>query len=132
RAGKVFEDLYKANPKDLRGLVGVTETLVSANKMGDAVKVMEASVSQAPDRRDFRLVLANMYVRDRRYDDAIRAYNELLKTDPKSSDLLIRLAETQRRKGDVNQAIDTFRRASQTAPSDSAPLLQLALLLDGT
>ena len=132
RAGKVFEDLYKANPKDLRGLVGVTETLVSSNKMGEAVKIMETSVSQAPERRDFRLVLANMYVRDQRYDDAIRTFNDLLKTDPKSADLLIRLAETQRRKGDVNTAIETFRRASQAAPADSAPLLQLALLLDGT
>ncbi len=132
RAGKIFEDLYKANPKDLRGLVGITETLASANKMGEAVKVMETSVSQAPERRDFRAVLANMYVRDQRYDDAIHSLNELLKTDPKSADLLIRLAETQRRKGDVNLAIDTFRRASQAAPADSAPLLQLALLLDGT
>ena len=118
--------------KDLRGLVGMTETMVAANRMGDAVKIMEGSVSAAPDRRDFRLVLANVYVRDQRFDDAIHIYDELLKSEPKSADLLIRLAETQRRKGDVNTAIDTFRRASQAAPTDSRPLLQLAVLLDGT
>ena len=132
RAEQIFQDLYKANPKDLRGLVGITETLVASNKFGDAIKIMETSVSGSPERRDFRLVLANVYVRDQRYDDAIHVYEELLKSEPKSSDLLIRLAETQRRKGDVNLAVDTFRRAAQASPTDSRPLLQLGMLLDGT
>lgn len=132
RAEQIFQELYKANPKDLRGLVGITETLVAGNKFGDAIKIMETSVSGSPERRDFRLVLANVYVRDQRYDDAIHVYEGLLKSEPKSSDLLIRLAETQRRKGDVNLAVDTFRRAAQAAPTDSRPLLQLGMLLDGT
>jgi tetratricopeptide (TPR) repeat protein len=132
RAEQIFQELYKANPKDLRGLVGVTETLVSANRFGDAIKIMENTVSASPDRRDFRLVLANVYVRDQRYDDAIHVYEGLLKVDPKSADLLMRLAETQRRKGDVNLAVDTFRRAAEVAPTDSRPLLQLGMLLDGT
>ena len=132
RAEQVFQELYRANPKDLRGLVGMTETMVAANRIGDAVKIMETTVSAAPERRDFRLVLANVYVRDQRFDDAIHVFDELLKSEPKSADLLIRLAETQRRKGDVNMAIDTFRRACQAAPTDSRPLLQLAVLLDGT
>ena len=79
-----------------------------------------------------KLALANLLAKDQRYDDAIAIYNSLLQADPKSSDLLFRLGETQRRKGDVNVAIETFRRASQSAPSDPRPLLQLALLMDGT
>ena len=132
KAEEIFDDLYKANPKDVRGLVGKVETLASANQMGDAIKVMETTVDKNPDRRDFRLVLANMYVRNQRYDDAIHLLQELLKSDPKSIDLLIRMAETQRRKGDINTAIDTFRRASQANPTDTRSLLQLGLLMDGT
>ena len=132
RAGEVFGDLYKANPKDVRGLVGMIETMASSNKVAEAIKVMEKTVAETPDRRDFRLVLANMYVRGQRYDDAIHLLEELLKTEPRSADLLIRLAETQRRKGDINVAIDTFRRASQASPTDTRPLLQLGLLMDGT
>ena len=131
RAGQVFGDLYKANPKDIRGLVGVIETMASENKMGDAIKTMETSITQNPERKDFRLALANMYVRDLRYDSAIQVFVELLKSEPKSADLLLRMAETQRRKGDVNTAIDTFRRASQSSPNDTRPLLQLGLLMDG-
>jgi Flp pilus assembly protein TadD len=73
-----------------------------------------------------------LYVRDQHYDDAVKIFQSLLKTDPKSADLLVRLAETERRKGDVNAAIDTFRLASQAAPADTRPLLQLGLLMDGT
>jgi tetratricopeptide (TPR) repeat protein len=132
RAEQIFGDLYKANPKNIRGLVGMIETMASENRMGDAIKTMEASVAREPDRRDFRLALANMYVRDQRFDAAIQILQDLLKNDPKSADLLLRLAETQRRKGDINAAIDTFRRASQAAPNDTRPLLQLGLLMDGT
>jgi tetratricopeptide (TPR) repeat protein len=132
RAEQIFGDLYKANPKDIRGLVGVVETMVSENKMRDAVSLVEKSAAAEPDRRDFRLALADLYVRDNRFDDAIHLYQDLLKNDPKSADLLLRLAETQRRKGDINTAIETYRRAAQAIPSDPRPLLQLGLLMDGT
>ena len=132
RAQQVFDDLYKANPKDSRGLIGLIETMASQNRMADAIKLLQDSVARDPERRDYRMALANLYVRDQRYDDAVKLLQELLKTDPKSADLLLRLAETQRRKGDVNAAIETFRLASQAAPADARPLLQLGLLMDGT
>jgi len=132
RAEQVFGDLYKANPKDSRGLIGMIETMASQNRTGEAIKVMEETIAREPERQDYRLALANMYVRDQRYDSAIDLLQNLLKADPKSADLLLRLAETERRKGDINTAIETFRRASQAAPADTRPLLQLGLLLDGT
>lgn len=132
KAEQVFGDLYKSNPRDIRGLVGVVETLVSQERMGDAIKQMQVSETKEPERRDLKLALANLYVRDQRYDDAIQLFQTLLQSDPKSTNLLLELAETQRRKGDINLAIDTFRRASQSAPSDTKPLLQLGLLMDGT
>ena len=131
-AEQVFDDLYKANPKDSRGMIGLVETMASQNHMADAIKLLQGGVARQPERRDFQLALANLYVRDQRYDDALKLLQGLLKTDPKSADLLLRLAETERRKGDVNAAIETFRLASQAAPADARPLLQLGLLMDGT
>ncbi len=132
QAEQVFNDLYKTNPKDIRGLVGIVETLVGQNKMADAIQAMQKASDKEPDRQDMKLALANLYVRDLRYDDALKIYNALLQLDPKSSDLLVRVAETERRIGDINTAIETFRRASQAAPTDTKPLLQLGLLMDGT
>jgi tetratricopeptide (TPR) repeat protein len=132
KAEQVFGGLYKSNPADLRGLVGVIETLASENRMDEAIRQVQTALTREPDRRDMKLVVANLYVRAEKYDDAIGTYQGLLEKDPRSADLLFRMAETQRRKGDLNQAIDTFRRASQAAPSDTNSLLQLGLLMDGT
>jgi tetratricopeptide (TPR) repeat protein len=132
KAQQVFGELYKSNPRDIRGLVGIVETMVSQQRMGDAIQQMQASLEKEPDRRDLKLALANLYVRDQRYDQALQLFQTLLQSDPKSTTLLLQLAETQRRKGDINLAIETFRRASQAAPSDTRALLQLGLLMDGT
>ena len=132
RAEEAFSEMSKANPKDSRGLLGVVESMSSENHLPQGIKLVEDVLAKEPGRRDLEVALANLYVRDMRYDAAIGRYQDLLKADPKSGDLLLRLAEAQRRKGDINAAIDTFRRASQAAPTDARPLLQLGLLLDGT
>jgi len=132
KAEQVFSDLYKENPKDMRGLVGVVETMASQNHMDDAIKEMQKSIEAQPERQDLKLALGNLYVRSERYDDAVKLFQQLIDKDPRSADLLFRMAETYRRKGDLNVAIDTFRKASQAAPNDTASLLQLGLLMDGT
>lgn len=132
RAEEAFSELSKTNPKDSRGLLGMVETMSSEGHLPQGIKLVEDALAKEPGRRDLEVALANLYVRDMRYDAAIGRYQDLLKNDPKSGDLLLRLAEAQRRKGDINSAIDTFRRASQATPTDARPLLQLGLLLDGT
>jgi tetratricopeptide (TPR) repeat protein len=127
---QIFSDLHRANPSDPRGLVGVVETLASQKHMDPAIAVMNRAIDE-PDRRDHRLFLANLLVRDEKYDQAIQIFQALLVKEPTSADLLLRLAESYRRKGDLNAAIDAFRRCSQAAPSDPAPLLQLGLLMEG-
>jgi tetratricopeptide (TPR) repeat protein len=132
RAEEAFAQLIKTSPKDSRGLLGIVEVMSSQGHLADGIKLVEDALVKDPGRHDLELALANLYVRDMRYDAAVTRYQDLLKSDPNSGDLLLRLAEAERRKGDVNAAIDTFRRASQATPTDARPLLQLGLLLDGT
>jgi tetratricopeptide (TPR) repeat protein len=131
-AERVFGELHKENPKDIRGLVGVVETLASQDRMTDAIAEMQRSVNAEPNRRDLKLTLGNLYVRSEQYDEAIKIYQDLVSKEPKSADLLFRLGETYRRKGELNTAMDRFRQSSQAAPSDPTPLLQLGLMMDGT
>jgi tetratricopeptide (TPR) repeat protein len=132
KANQVFGDLNKSNPKDSRGLIGVVETLAAEDRIPDAVAQMEQAVKAEPDRRDLKLALANLYVREKQYDRATAIFKEELDKDPKSHDILYKLAETSRLKGDVNTAIDYFKRAHEVAPNDTRSLLQLGLLMDGT
>jgi tetratricopeptide (TPR) repeat protein len=131
-ADEVFGKLYKDFPKDHRGLVGVTETMVAEKHIPEAIAEMNKAITAEPDRRDLKLFMANLDVVGERYDQAIQILQGLLEKDPKDPNLLFRLAEAYRRKGDNNLAADTFRRASQAAPNNPQPLLALALILDGT
>ncbi len=131
-AEDVFGKLDKDFPKDHRGLVGVTETMVAQKHIPQAIDEMKQALAAEPNRRDLKLYVANLDVVGERYDDAIEIYQDLLKDDAKDAGLLYRLAETYRRKGDLEKAIDYFRRSSQAAPNNAQPLLALALVLDGT
>ncbi len=130
KAEQVFEALYKDNPKDNRGLFGITETMAAQNRMDDAIKELAKASAAEPERMDLKLGLANFDVRAQRYDDAIGIYKTLLEKQPGSADLLYRLAEAYRRKGDINLAADTFRKSSQAAPNSTLPLMQLGLILE--
>ena len=130
KAEQVFEALYKDNPKDNRGLFGITETLAAQNRMDDAIKELAKASAAEPERMDLKLGLANLDFRAQHYDDAIGIYKALLEKQPNNADLLFRLAETYRRKGDINLAADTFRKSSQAAPNSTLPLLQLGLILE--
>ena len=130
KAEQLFGELYKSNPSDSRGLGGLTEALVAEGRMSDAIKQAEQASAADPQRRDLKLFVAKLYVRDKRYDGAVNIYHALLEKDPKNANLLMQLAETERRKGDVNAAMDAFRQCSQQAPNDTLCLTQLGMLLE--
>ncbi len=132
KAEQVFSDLYKTNPEDRRGLIGITETMAAQGHIGDAIKETEKASQREPERRDLKLFLANLYKRAERYDDAIKLYQVLLDKEPKNADLLFKSAETLRLKGDLNASMENFRKCSQAAPSDTTCLMLLAMVLQGT
>ncbi|HSP67474.1 MAG TPA: tetratricopeptide repeat protein [Bryobacteraceae bacterium] len=132
KAEQVFVALNHDNPRDPRGLFGITETLAAQNRMNDAIKEMDKAIAAEPERTDLVLGRANFYVRAQRYDEAIAAYKKLLEKEPGSADLLFRLGEAYARKGDINLAAETFRKDIQAAPNNTLPLLRLGLILETT
>lgn len=132
QAEQTFRKLREIAPNDLRGLVGLTETLMSESRPAQAIQLMQMESDQNPTRRDLREALANLLVRGESYDAAIGIYRELLEQEPKSGNLLSKLGETYRRKGDLNAAKETFQRAMDADPTNATAALQLAMLLDGT
>ena len=129
KAEQTFGALYRDN-HDSRGLLGITETLASQDRLADAIKEMDKAIAAEPNRAELKLARANFYVRAERYDDAIATFKALLEQQPNSADLLYRLGETYRRKGDINLAADAFRKSSQAAPNSTIPLVQLGLILE--
>jgi len=130
KAEQLFTALNHDNPRDPRGLFGITETMAAQNRLNDAIKEMDKAIAADPARTDLLLARANFYVRAQRYDDAIAAYKKMLEKEPNSADLLYRLGETYTRKGDINLAADTFRKNVQAAPNNTLPMLRLGVILE--
>jgi tetratricopeptide (TPR) repeat protein len=132
KAGEVFGNLHKEDPKDLGGLIGVVETMASEKHMDEAIQTMQEASQAEPKRSDLKLALANLEVRAQKYDDAIQIFSGLLSQQPKAAGLMFRLAETYELKGDLNSAVGELRQCSQVAPSNTACLLQLGQMLERT
>ena len=89
----------KNNPKDIRGVVGMVETLASQKKMDEAIKTVQTTLEQDPKRDDYRTVLANLYARSDRFDEAIKIFEELSKSQPRNGELVYALMMWRRRRG---------------------------------
>jgi tetratricopeptide (TPR) repeat protein len=133
----LFRQIYILDPEDSRGPAGLTESYMAEQRPNDAIQVMQEETAKYPDRTDLRLMLGNLYVRTEQYDVAIAEFQRVLDTGKNLSSattavLLFRIAETNRRKGDLNEAMRLFRASADANPKDTKPLLQVALLLEGT
>jgi Flp pilus assembly protein TadD len=98
----------------------------------EAIKLVQEEIRRDPQQAQWPAMLAALYVRAERFDDAIPVYQQLVARFPKASIHMFRLGETYRRKGDLNAAIEWIRKASAESPNDPGILLQLGLLLEGT
>jgi tetratricopeptide (TPR) repeat protein/beta-lactamase regulating signal transducer with metallopeptidase domain len=134
-AEELFRQIYIQDPEDSRGLRGVTESYMAEGKLDAAIQLVQQEVARHPEQAELRLILANLYVRTTQYDLAIAEFQQVLSSDPNATNkegILLRMGEAYRRKGDLSAAIVWFKAAADANPKDPAPLLQLALVLDGT
>jgi tetratricopeptide (TPR) repeat protein len=132
KAEQIFTEMYKQNPNDLRGFIGVVEMMALQGHMPEAIKEVEQGIARNPDKKQLQVLRANLLVRSNRIDEAIGVYQNLSNAEPKNADLWVRLGQSYRLKGDLNAALEAFKRASQAAPGDTNALMQIGLLMENT
>jgi len=121
-----FMALMQAN--DPRGLPGIMESKVNQGQWPQAIKFAEDQLRQAPDRDDYRLVLAKIYFRAGKYAECASEYQKLIAKNPKSSELYVRLGEAKVTAGDTKGAVEAYLKAKEIDPADAVPSLDLAIL----
>ncbi|MEK7404324.1 MAG: tetratricopeptide repeat protein [Acidobacteriota bacterium] len=132
-AEQAFQKLHEtAAPADLRGLMGLSEAYASQDQYAKAIDLLRSELGKNPEQSGIRQALANIAVRAKRYDVAISEYNNLLAKAPSDGALHLRVGEAQRRSGDIKAATASFRKSMQFLPNEPAPVVALALLLEGS
>lgn len=76
---------------------------------------LEEAVLEDPNDPDLRVALAEVYLHERKFDEAIEQYNEALKADEDRQDALLGLGLAYREKGDRDQALSVFTKLIEVA-----------------
>jgi len=75
-----------------------------------AIDNLDTYVQAFPQDRKAREFLVSMYLATDRYDDAIKFYEEMLKTDPKDSKAMQSIAQMYFKKGDFDTAVQWLKK----------------------
>ncbi len=136
---KQAEDEFRALTQagDSRGTTGLIQCAIAQQHGDQAIQLASRQLQSAPDRQDYRMALAQVYVASGNFNSAAEQFqilikNDLIAKDPKSARLYLQLGEAKVRGGDVAGALAVFQTARQLAPTDAAPAFDLALLYDRT
>ena len=101
--------------KDLQAELAAADGLYNAQKWDEAIAAYRAIMAKAPALSVINLQIAAVYRNKKEYDNAIAAYNDLLKVDPNNDKAKVGIGMTNLEKGDLAAAEETLTRASEGA-----------------
>ncbi len=124
-------------------LVGRGQALVALGRLADAVTALTAAVAANPALTDvarqidvlrFRaeqqaLTAARQAAREKRFDEAIAAFQSAITASPDSAFLYRELGDAEAQKGDVDAALEHWRRAVEGDSTDVRALEQIGDVL---
>ena len=141
KATSEFDKVWKSNPPDTRGLLGLQAVKLSQGKGAEAVATLRDLVQKNPNVPAYRDQLANFeatagaqIIRSnpegakQLFQQSADDYKEILKTNPQSADTWLRLGMIQRQLGQTDQALSSFQQASRIDPKNVNALLNQAML----
>jgi tetratricopeptide (TPR) repeat protein len=143
KASTEFQQVWSANPPDVRGFIGLQLIKLAQGQADDAVRSLQDLVQKNPNISGYRYQLANFeataageYARSKPdrakqlLQQAADNYQEVLKTNPKSTDVWVRLGLVQRELKDNDAALKSFQEAEKINPRDVGALGQEGMLLE--
>jgi tetratricopeptide (TPR) repeat protein len=143
KASAEFGKVWKMNPPDVRGFIGLQTIKLAQGKGEDGIQALEDLLQQNPKDLNLRYQLAMFESRvgaemlpsnsthgKELLQEAANNYKEILKTKSDSADVWVRLGAVQRQLGQFDAALASFEQASNADPRDAAAALNQALLLE--
>jgi tetratricopeptide (TPR) repeat protein len=114
-AVRVLSDLSMRRPADAAGRRLLSQALVAAGRLPEAIQQLEEARAQAPDDLELAFALASGYVRVNKVGDADRLFREIASARPlPQTDMLI--GRTYRDAGEYGRAGEWFEAALAKDP----------------
>jgi len=133
KARKTYQKATEVNPNSQQTFFNLALVLESSGQRKRAFEKLERSLDLNPNYSRARRVLANLLVKENRYDEAVAHYNYILQHEPKDFDTQFCVAEAYRKKSeklstkvDLEQAAHAYAQALEIKPYDKKTLFSLA------
>jgi tetratricopeptide (TPR) repeat protein len=126
-AAQTYRDVLKTKPGDMNALNGLVALLVQEKRPEAAIGLLQDTLKNAgqanqvqPNSIDVgsvQILLADVYVSQQRYDEAIAIYNEVEKANKQDFRPVLGQALILKQQGKVEAAKPLFTKAAELAPA---------------
>ncbi len=143
KAAQQYDHVWKSNPPDNRGFVGLQTVKLAEGKGEDAIQALQDLVQKNPKILEYRYQLAgfeatagaqamksNPTRANQLFEQAAEGYKEILKTTSNAADVWLRLGVLQRQLKQYDAALASFEQAGNADPHNASAFLNEAMLFD--
>ncbi|GEM_PF-4165165 len=109
-----IESVRKNKTADKTRTVMSRARVLMASDIASAVKILEDNLKAVKENADYYSLLANLYQRQQRYDEAIVYYRKALLIKPEQGELWIGIALAYRSNGEYDNEQQAFQQALQS------------------
>ena len=128
KALALYEEILRAEPKDVHALLRSGKLLSWQGKYDDALARYDRALAEQPSNPEILLERGKVFLWNRRYDEAVVAFDMVLQIDPKEPWALCGTAQTYAWRGRGREARPYYERALAAQPGMKEALLGLAYL----
>ena len=126
-AAQAYRSILETKPGDLPALQGMVALLLEQKRPEAAIGLLEESLGKADkankiepnsvDTTAVKVLLGNVYAKQKRYAQALSTYDNLIKTDPKDFRPVLAKAMVLKDQGKLEEAQPLFEKAASIAPA---------------
>lgn len=129
-ASNLYRNLLTNNPLDVRALKGFSDLSITQNRASEAIQVVQNAITQAikikgadptPENlgnvTSVQLLLGEIYLQQKRFDDAIAVYNNTSQMNPDDFRPTLAKAVVLNQQGQIQAAEPFFQQAIILAPT---------------
>jgi tetratricopeptide (TPR) repeat protein len=128
KAEKVFNDFLNENPDDERAYLGMAKFHLTKLDTTTAIDWYKKAILTNPDFETCLEELRDLYIEQKKWDDAILLLNQVIARDTTKIENHLRLGELYYYRGDTTQAIEEFSHVIDRFPDDFRAYFSLGSL----
>jgi tetratricopeptide (TPR) repeat protein len=117
KAAELLKKVTEKSP-NLRTLTQLAAAYEQMREFKLAAQTLKRAVEMQPENNELRREYANILTQAEEYDNALAAYEEIVKEEPKDGASWLRISQLHAQLGHLNRAWDAHKKAAEIEPAN--------------